>query len=504
MRTLNEIMGNEEDLGAFLIRCRMDVKFFAERVMGLEMMPYHLFWLKSFLTKRRCCITAPRSSGKTYTLGVLFPIWVSIFQSDKRFLIVAASKDKAQDIVKELRDAIEGNELLNALLTPTGKSTLWSTTEMKTKTNCKFVVRAYTGKGVRGNHVDYCLLDEGGEIEGRETNLFFDGITPTVNHRNGHIMVIGTPKTEIDLLSTLNEPQRGYFCRTYSIWDEENDKSMWPSKFGRKKLEKIKNEVGNITFRREYMCERIDEGVQPFKMADIVRSYDKNLPFKNTGAEYVQEDGAKVWGQYFIGVDLAMSPQGDYSVYTVVELVDGKVVVRRIQREKGIHYKTQEIMVKQLWEDFQPMRIVVDKSVFGDIFISDLRDMGIPAEPFTFTPDNRNRILNNLMRIFENELITIPRDTEDSDCMYETTNLTDELQKILFDHTPSGQRTFKSVGKHDDSVMGLALAAYAATEYGESITYVDKIMEEDNTIYAVADNNFFVEPPIPDPIEPSF
>lgn len=481
MRQLPDILRGEDDFGAFLIKCRMDFKFFAERVMGLDVQPYHLHWIECFLTKRRTRIAAPRGSGKTYMLGVAFVIWISIFKSDQRFLIVAASKDKAKDIVKELRDAIENNELLVALLVPEGKSTSWSTSELKTKTNCLVSVRAYTGKGIRGQHVDYALLDEGGEIDSKDTNLFFDGIVPTVSHKNGHVMVIGTPKTETDLLSVLAEPSRGYHCLDYSMWDDDTNTSMWPSKFSKEKLDMLKSELGTVTFMREYQCKMLDIGVQPFSMADIVRSYSNAETFHNAGHEYELEDKTVQWGNYFIGVDLAMSPTGDYSVYTVCESLNDKIFIRKIVRVRGIHYKSQEVMVKQLCDDFKPMRVIVDKSVFGEVFISDLRELGIPAEPFSFTPDNRNNILNNLMRLFENNKVVIPRYKDDADCLQETGNLTDELQKIIFTTTNTGLRTFQSVGKHDDSVMSFALSAWGATEFGPTCEFMESMPDQRET-----------------------
>ena len=490
MRQLTDILKGEEDFGSFLIKCRLDFKFFAERVMGLDVQPYHVHWVECFLTKRRTRIVAPRGSGKTFMLGVAFTIWISIFKSDQRFLIVAASKDKAKDIVKELRDAIECNELLDALLTPEGKSTSWSTSELKTKTNCLIAVRAYTGKGVRGQHVNYALLDEGGEIDNKDTSLFFDGIVPTVAHKNGHIMVIGTSKTETDLLSVLAEPSRGYHCLTYSMWDEDTQTSMWPAKFPKEKLDLIKQEVGSITFAREYLSQMLDVGVQPFSMADIVRSYDNTENFHNAGREYELEDKSLQWGNYFIGVDLAMSPQGDYSVYTVCELLNDLIYIRKILRVRGIHYKSQEVMVKQLCEDFKPMRVIVDKSVFGEVFISDLRDLGIAAEPFSFTPDNRNNILNNLMRLFEGNKIKTPRFNDDADCIQETTNLTDELQKIIFTTTATGLRTFQSIGKHDDAVMSFALSAWGATEFGPSCEYMESLPDVRDTQVLTQDVTF--------------
>lgn len=503
MRTLTEILGNHTNIGDFLVDCNLEYKFFAENVLGLEVMPYHNYWIDCFLNKRRTCITAPRGSGKTYTLGVAFTLWVSLFRKDKKFLIVAASKDGAKDIVKEIKMAIENNELLRDMLEPQGREFTWSSTELRLKTGCHIVIRAFTPKGIRGNHVDYTLADEGGEMH--DHKLFFGSLVPTVAHRNGNIMVIGTPTTELDLLYELNDSKRGYHCRTYDMWDEDTGRSLWPSKFPKKKLELLKQEQGTITFMREYRCRRVDEGVQPFKFKDIVRSFDNKERFYSFGKYYELGEDKGEWGDYYIGVDLAMSPQGDYSVYTVVEKINDKVVIKNIQRVKGIQYKSQEKMVEQLYRDFKPIRLVVDKSVFGDVFIQDLMSKGIPAEPFVFNPDNRNLILNNLMRLFENDLIKIPRYKDDEACLRETTNLIEELEKIIQDKTPTGMRTFKSIGLHDDAVMSFAMAAYAATEYGPyTKAGVESIEAESGYVKPIGIFDNPAPPPFDKPSPPPF
>jgi len=506
LRTLGEILRGEADLGAFLLKCRLDFRFFGERVLGLDLQPYHLYWVKTFIEQEKSCLTAPRGSGKTHLMGISFSIWISIFKERKQFLIVAAGKDKAKDIITEVRTTIEDNELLDALLTPHKKSAAWSTQELRVKTGCRIFSRAYTGKGIRGQHVDYVLFDEGGEITGKETKLFFNAVSPTTKKKNGHIMVIGTPKSDVDLLSVLNEPERGYFCRTYSMWDEESQTSLWPGEFTKKKLDEIRNELGPLLFRQEYQCERIEEGVQPFNLSDVVRAYDKTLGFHNVAHFYkvfdetdLEKEPGLEKGLYFLGVDLAMAPEGDFSVYHLLEVRDGKLYIRRIQREQGIHYKVQEAAVKQLFDEFQPSRLLIDKSVFGEVFISDLREMGVPAEPFTFAPNNRNKILNNLVRLLENELVVIPRDVNDSECIRETTILTEELQKFQFAQTPSGERTYKSIGKHDDSVMAFALAAWAATENGIALDYA-KVEVLDDILSPLQDNSDNGVPNYPEPV----
>jgi len=496
-------MGGETDITQFLIKAQLDYKFFADRVLGIEVQPYQAYWVDCFNTKRRSCFTAPRGSGKTYNLGCAFPLWKCLFNSGLRFLISAASKDRAGDIVKEIRDTVEGNELLSQMLVPKGARTEWSSHGLKTKNRNLITVRAFTPKGIRGQHVNYALLDEAGEIE--DHRLYFTSMVPTVTQRAGNICVIGTPTSELDLLSVLSEPQRGYHCRTYSMWDEETQTSLWPSKFPKNELDRLRAEQGSLNFRREYMCEMVDEGVQPFQWKDIVAAYDPELSFENQGRYYqVTDKEPSAWGEYHIGVDLALSPQGDYTVYSVIEAMGDYLYLRNMYRIQGVHYKEQEELGKKLYDSFKPMGMLVDKSNFGEIFISDLREMGVPADPFSFTPDNRNLILNNMMRLFENTgkkigtpKIALPRNSNDEIALHETAVLSDELQKIIFDKTPSGYRTFRSIAKHDDTVMSLALAVYSATQhmgYRKDLNYIQREPYNQGGNFQLVGPTEFVDP----------
>ena len=500
MRTLEEILGDSLDISAFLVQAQLDYKFFGEHVLGLDVQPYQAFWIDSFESKRRSCFTAPRGSGKTYALGVAFPIWKSAFNRDLKFLITAASKDRAKDIVTELRNTIDRNELLSEILTPQGKATSWSTQGLRTKTDCQINVRAFTAKGIRGQHVDYALLDEGGEITDHQ--LYFSSFVPTVTQRGGKIVVIGTPQSEVDLLSILHEEERGYFCRTYSMWDEETQTSLWPSKFPKNELDKLRAEQGLMNFRREYLCEMVDEGAQPFPLTQVVSTYDPDEGFENLGRYYqVVKGNPEAWGEYYIGVDLALSPQGDYTVFTVVERLGTQLIIRNIHRIRGIDYHVQADLGKQLYESFKPRGMLVDKSNFGEPFVNDLREMGVPADTFKFTADNRNLILNNLVRIVTNTFhkggtptMIIPRRSQDEICLTETATLTDELQKFIFDKTPAGFRTFRSTAKHDDTVMSLALAIYAATQFSDAKNVTAFVSREPETshrnVYLGLDESF--------------
>ena len=72
-----------------------------------------------------------------------------------------------------------------------------------------------------------------------------------------------------------------------------------------------KAEVGSLMFTREYMCVPISTGTSLFSPEHLENAKNKDLVLKP-----LKREGYK----YFIGVDPAISTDGDYNVITVIEM----------------------------------------------------------------------------------------------------------------------------------------------------------------------------------------
>jgi hypothetical protein len=177
-----------------------------------------------------------------------------------------------------------------------------------------------------------------------------------------------------------------------------------------------------------------------------------------------------------IGADLAMSSSatGDYTVFVVADSCQGEhiktngeekikvvdpVIIRKIERYKGLSYHAHQENAEKLYHDYSASRILVDESTFGVPFIEDLRVRHLNAEGQSFLREARNSLLLNLRRLFESDRLVIPFDQEDPNAYNLVKILISELGGIEETKTSgSGIRTFKSNLAHDDTVMALALA----------------------------------------------
>jgi hypothetical protein len=474
-RTLSEILQGES-LKDFLRKCnpeehegrgKLDAfRFWAERVFGFDIKWFHLEWVDLLLNNERSCVMAPRQHGKTTILAIAFPLWQCFFYSDKSILIVSDAMHHSTEILAEIRRHIYENELLG-ILKPVNREQSWTKTKITTSKNCKIICKPYSLR-VKGGTYDYVLCDEGSLFS--DHDVFFRAICPTVVAKRGNIMVIGTPESELDLLYALKEKalktDSMYIFKEYKAIDP-NGRPLWPEKYTKEHLNKIAENDGMLQFRREYLCELVDESTQAFPPSLLVKSYDIESSFR------LEPITSK---EYYLGSDLAISPQGDYIVHTLLERepLTGNLLICDIKRSRGTDYKVQQQDITTIYKHFLPKRVVIDESLFGVVLINDLqREDKVPAEGFRFTPEDRNRIINNLIRLFENGKIKIPRHPNSQITMTMTDQLVKELSDIVVSQTKAtGQRTYSTVGKRDDCVMSLAMVAWVADQNQKFLAYV--------------------------------
>ena len=458
MISIEDIAESEEELIDIIARARYDFQVFCDKIIQvtpknepLDIQPFHVHWAELFRYNKRTCIVAPRGSAKTTTLAVLTPLWIMYYEEYRDFLILAHVHERSKEIIADIRRYINSNELLSSLK-PDSREDSWTKTHLDTSTHCQIYCKTATTDTV-GVHPNFILCDEISKF--RDPNIFYDSILPMANAHNANLCACGTPQSHLDLLAQLKDNPEFHYERYKAIKDDGTP--LWEARYSLDKLEKRKKELTSLAFARQFMTEVAEENVQIFPSRVIVASYDPSISLLNSGKEN---------GEYYGGIDLAMSPQGDYSVYAIVNKQEDKIVLSKIVRNRGVDYNSQLHEVIQLHENFNVRRWLVDKSVFGEAFIDDMRRNGIPCEPFVFDPGNRTMLINNLMRLFENGKIVIPTKNDGFNEQL-VKILSEELSNIILDVTKTGQHTYRSVGKHDDTVMAFALAAYAAGSIGK-------------------------------------
>jgi len=223
-----------------------------------------------------------------------------------------------------------------------------------------------------------------------------------------------------------------------------------------------KAEIGSLKFTREYMCVPISTGTSLFNPEYIENAKNKHLVLSAR-----RREGYK----YFVGIDPAISTDGDYNVITVLEVDqhDNKSIVY-IDRAKNVELRENLQKIRLIGKIFNPEVVLFETNTFAKSFTQELRNISdINVHDFNTTRKKKQDIILNLQMNFENSKIHLPYGNEESKRV--TTALVEELS--MFSITDKGR--FEGVGAHDDMVMSLALANAATQRASENFLLLDDL-----------------------------
>ena len=189
------------------------------------------------------------------------------------------------------------------------------------------------------------------------TDWFYGDMIPTLHH-TASLRVIGTPFSYTDIYAQLSE-NAAYTVRTYPCLNSLNE-PLWPARWNYDALMARKAEVGSLMFTREYMCVPISTGTSLFNPEYLDNAKNKDLVLKP-----MKREGYK----YFVGVDPAISTDGDYNVITVLEMDENenKSIVY-IDRAKNVEFRENIQKVKLIGQMFRPEAILFETNTFAKSF----------------------------------------------------------------------------------------------------------------------------------------
>jgi len=457
-RTIEDICKGEE-IEDVLMKARIDIAYFFKRVLGFgeipntyEMKDFHIEWFNMFMRNKRSVVVAPRGFSKSEVLAVAFFIYIALFKRDKQMLIVSKTDPMAKELVSRVRNFINNNELL-LMLKPERHELVWTKNRIRTTTNCMLFSKPYN-ENVRTWHVHYILCDEGAMYE--DKSVFYSAILPMVNAFNGHLMVISTPRTLVDLVSELSK-KPGYAHKHYSAYtDMKRKQVLWPERFSHKKLQQIKEEQGDMKFATEYLCKPMSSEISVIPPNLIESACDDNLKMT------LNLDNLEKRFLVF-AADFAIAAKGNYSVYIVGEIVEDKLIIRYMDRPaRGTNKDLQVEMIKQIYNMLPFQYGLCDKGSFGIIITEELQQAGIPVDGIDFQ-GKKNDLIIELRKAFESRRIVIPTNTEDSYTKRMSDILIKELSELGQVLSKNSERiTFKGMGAHDDAAMALAMLVKAS------------------------------------------
>jgi len=223
-----------------------------------------------------------------------------------------------------------------------------------------------------------------------------------------------------------------------------------------------KSEIGTLKFTREYLCVPISTGMSLFNPEYLDLAKNKDLILKP-----LKREGYK----YYVGVDPAISTDGDYNVITVLEMDENenKSIVY-IDRSKNVEFRENIQKVKLINSMFRPEVVLFETNTFAKSFTQELRQVAdINVHDFNTTRRKKQEIILNLQMTIENKKLHFPYGNEESRRV--TSTLIEELS--MFAITDSGK--FEGIGAHDDMVMSLALANAATYQASEAFILLDDL-----------------------------
>lgn len=169
--------------------------------------------------------------------------------------------------------------------------------------------------------------------------------------------------------------------------------------------------------------------------------------------------------QYAFGVDW-----GRRTDATVVAIIDLNLrACCAIERWEGMPYPEQQARMERLNNHWGPLAIIAESNSMGQPVIENLQMRGLPIQPFMTTNASKDLIVRTVALAMENQTISYVPDPV----------LVEELQSFAAEKLPGGMVRYAAPpGKHDDTVMALAIGWQAVESYApqsHTVVYEDRV-----------------------------
>ena len=434
--------------------------YFFQNVLGMMYPEYMQEWYDIMQTTDRTVIICSRDFGKSVYMHS-WVAWNLIFQEPPYQMLYISSNQKQTLVHMREIDRIFNHPSLNKFRPSKG----WAIGNIQL-TNGNAVLERSIGSQIRGLHPQEIIIDDPlkefsmSAIQ-RVTDWFFGDMIPTLHH-SSNLRMIGTPFTYTDIFAQLEE-NPAYTVTKYPCLDALNE-SRWPERWTYEQLMQRKAEIGSLKFTREYLCVPISTGTALFNPEYVTKCKNKNYVLKLGNRK---DKGYK----YYVGVDPAISTDGDYNVITILEVDEemNKTVVH-VDRAKNVEFRENIEKIRLIGKIFQPEVILYETNTFAKAFTQELRSISdLNVKDFNTTRKKKQEIILNLQMNIENGKLNFPYGDNASRRL--TNLLMEELS--MFTITESGR--FEGVGAHDDLVMSLALANAATQTPNENFILLDDI-----------------------------
>ncbi len=296
------------------------------------------------------------------------------------------------------------------------------------------------GQAVRGRGYDFVAITEAAYVD---EGAVVAGIIPTTLDAHGPVVwAEGTPWSTNSWFYRVAQEHGEVHA---SVWDAPH--------LPRENILALQAETDPYYWRVEYEAEWVDDQSSYFPYTILAPCLDDYSPVGQPADDRV----------YSMGVDLAKAQ--DYTAIMVVDITEKPYRVAAWEWFTGRPYIEVAERVNTLAGLFR-CQPVVDASGVGDAVIEQ-----IPAcRPVKFTAQVKQDILSALRAAVERREIVIPTTR--------AVPLAEELKIFRQEVRPGGLRLAAPAGRHDDCVIALALAVWAARPRRENWGEINRWIDE--------------------------
>jgi len=399
-----------------------DPVFFAEEILKVKPWEKQKELLRA--NSKRIIAVWGRASGKSWCTALKAVHWI-FTKPNQVVLIISPWQRQSSDMFKIIKDFIYSNKIL--------KASLRRHTETCIELNNNSIVHSLptgtTGAAIRGKHADLIILEEASYIKDEIVNRV---IMQELIAKSGTLIKIGTPWIKNHFYySFVKDPD--YFKSHCTSYDAPHT--------DKKAIDREKEKLNALDFRREYLAEFVDSAYLIFPPELIEPCIaEEDYPSINAGV-----------GEFYCGCDFGKLQ--DKSCIIVVEKTkEGKLKLVHWKSFRGQNYSKVIRHLEFLHSSFNRIiKFVVDKTSVGERPCEELIAAGLPIQGIMFSSQSKTNIIGNLRLQFENQNLILPKHRP----------MLGEISSYEYKELESGRVKFSAPKKrHDDWVIALALAVW--------------------------------------------
>ena len=384
-----------------------------------------------------------RQTGKSTAIA-LKALHFAFSRPRSTVLIVSPSERQSRLLLEKVKAFLRSEVVLSGRRIGLYRSVARADRTGITLTNgSKIIALPCSPERIRGFTADLVVIDEAAFVP---EEVITAVVMPMLAATDGTLIMASTPWRKDHIFYRALTDRSGR-------WSVHHVPSTACPRISKSFLEEQKELMSEEEFRREYLAEFVEEGAYYFPTDLVMKCVKPELEL----ARELNELASLGPGEYYAGLDLGKLR--DYSALAVVEKSGRELTLRFLKVfELNTPYLGRGSVseaVLRAHEELGLVRLAMDRSGVGEAVYEVLVEELGPSVLLgvKFTSERKSELLSGLKALMEAGRLELPYDRL----------LIRQLGCIRQEMTPSGKlKLAHEPGGHDDAVIALALACWAA------------------------------------------